>query len=85
MTPVTIDPRWSFWLSIALGVTGFVAASSGLLTDTGIDPVTIKHFLAWLGLATGIGNIVNAALAAILGKDPTGSSFYVNKVAPPKP
>jgi len=81
---VRIDPRWSFWLSIALGIGGFLGTSSALLADTGTDPVTIKHALAWLGLFVGIGNIVNAALAAIPGPDPTGTNFYANRVLPPK-
>ena len=81
---VRIDPRWSFWLSILLGAMSFVASSGALLTDTGADPLVIKHVLAWIGLLVGIGNIVNAALAAIPGNDPGGGNFYANRVLPPK-
>lgn len=81
---VRIDPRWSFWLSIVLGACSFIGSSSALLADTGADPLVIKHTLAWVGLFVGIGNIVNAALAAIPGPDPTGGNFYANKLLPPK-
>ena len=53
----------SFWLSIALGIATFLTGSANWV-DTGLDPTTVKHVLAWVSIAAGIGNIVNAAFVA---------------------
>ena len=78
---MTIDPRWSIFLSVALAVLAFLSSSSGLLVDTGMDPVQVKHFLAWSALVNGIGNCVNAVLTGIPSKD--NSTGFIIK-GPPK-
>ncbi len=66
---MTLDPRYSIILSLLLAGGGFLSGSAALLTDTGLDPTTIKHFLAWDALGTGMGNVVLAVLTGIPSKD----------------
>ena len=77
---MTIDPRWSFWLSITLAVFGFLAGAGGQFTDLGLSPVVVKAVLAIITLTIGIGNALNAVLAAIPSKNST-TGFYLG----PKP
>ena len=79
---MTLDPRWSIILSLILALGGFLTGSAALLADTGLDPLTIKHFLAWDALATGAGNVVLAVLTGIPSKD-NQTGFIVK--GPPKP
>lgn len=65
---MTIDPRYSFWLSVALAVLGILAGASTQFTDLGLSPTVVKAILAVITLLLGIGNSVNALLAAIPSK-----------------
>ncbi len=78
---MTIDPRWSIALSLFLAAGGFLSGAGALLTDTGIDPTTIKHFLAWDALTVGLGNVILAILTGIPSKD-NQTGFIVK--GPPK-
>ncbi len=78
---MTIDPRYSIGLSLALGILGFIASASSTLVDTGLDPITIKHALAWVVFALGVGNVINAVLTGIPSKD-NQTGFIVK--GPPK-
>jgi len=62
----------------------FFTTSSALLIDTGMDPVTVKHMLAWFSIFSGIGNLVVAALAGIPSKDNT-TGMLTNTVLGKKP
>jgi len=73
---MTIDPRWSFWLSITLAVLGFLSGAGGQFTDLGLDPIKVKALLALIALVIGVGNAINAVFAAIPSKDRT-TGFYL--------
>ena len=77
---MTLDPRWSFWLSIGLGILGFLSGAGSQMTDLGLDPTGVKRVLAAIVLLMGILNVINAVLAAIPSKDKT-TGFYLG----PKP
>ncbi len=78
---MTLDPRWSIFLSISLAILAFLSGASATLVDTGLDPATVKHLLAWATLILGVGNCVNAVLTGIPSKD-SSTGFIVK--APPK-
>jgi len=73
---MTVDPRWSFWLSMSLAVCGFLAGAGSQFTDLGLSPTIVKAALALITLTMGIGNAVNAVLAAIPSKD-AQKGFYL--------
>jgi hypothetical protein len=79
-----LDPRWSVFLSLGLAALAFLGGASGLLVDTGLDPTTVKHLLAWDGIALGLGNCVNAVLGAIPSKPgpEAAKSFYLGPKVP---
>lgn len=81
---MTIDPRFSFWLSIGLAVMGFLSGAGGQFTDLGLEPVKVKALLALIALFIGVGNAVNAVLAAIPSK-PGSPNFYLGPKVPPTP
>jgi hypothetical protein len=61
---MTVDPRFGFWLSIALAVVGALAGASTQLT-TIFGPHTAEVILALSVLLLTAGNAVNAVLHAI--------------------
>lgn len=65
---MTLDPRWAIGLSLVISFWNFFTSYSGL-SDLGIDPVTLKHIVAWGGLIIGFAGIANAMLAGIPSKD----------------
>jgi hypothetical protein len=73
---MTIDPRWSFYLSLSLAVCGFLGGAGAQFTDLGLASSTVKAILALITLVLGIGNAVNAVLAAIPSKD-SKTGFYL--------
>ena len=79
---MTIDPRWSICLAAFLALLAYVSSSATLLTDTGLDPMVIKHTLAWITLFSGAGNTVLAVLCGIPSKD-NQTGFLIK--GPPKP
>jgi hypothetical protein len=80
---MTIDPRWSIFLSVGLAILAFLAGAGGQFTDLGLDPKTVKAILALFTIFLGIGNSVNAVLGAIPSKDKTTGFYLGPKVDPP--
>lgn len=80
---MTVDPRWSFYLSLTLAVVGFLSGAGTQFTDLGLAPTTVKAVLALCVLLMGIGNAVNAVLAAIPSKD-SKTGFYLAPKDQPK-
>ena len=78
---MTIDPRWSIFLSISLALLAFLAGAGSQLTDLGLQPPTVKAILAMVTLFLGFGNAVNAVLTGIPSKD-NHTGFIVS--GPPK-
>jgi len=76
---MTIDPRYSVWLSIILAILAFLSGTGSQLTDLGFTPHQVKAILAGLMILLGIGNAVNAVLGAIPSKSgPDGAKqFYL--------
>lgn len=81
---MTIDPRWSIYLSLTLSVLGILAGSSTQFSDLGMSPHTTKAILALVTLLLGIGNAVNAVLTGIPSKD-NSTGFLVKGPPPPPP
>lgn len=79
---MTIDPRWSFWLSITLSVLGFLSGAGTLFAGLGLSATVVTALLSGFGLLVGIGNAVNAVLAAIPSKD-SKTGFYLAPKDPP--
>ena len=78
---MTIDPRWSFWLSVTLAMLAFLAGAGGSYADLGMSERTVKAILGLTTILLGIGNSVNAVLTAIPSKPGVTSQFYLG----PKP
>jgi hypothetical protein len=87
---MTLDPRWSVFLSLALAILGFLSGAGGQFTDLGLSPITVKAVLALVTLFIGVGNAVNAVLGMIPASkniNPAeANKFYLGpKPADPKP
>lgn len=80
---MTLDPRWSVFLSLGLAILAFLAGAGSQFTDLGLNPIEVKRILAGITLLIGIGNAVNAVLGAIPSKDRT-TGFYLAPKEPPK-
>lgn len=78
---MTIDPRWSVFLSLGLAILGFLGGASAQFTDLGLSPTLVKAILATVVLLLGIGNAINAVLGAIPSKKGDDAKFYLG----PKP
>jgi hypothetical protein len=81
---VTIDPRWSFFLSLFISVLNFFAGSAAQFTDLGMEQSTVKFILAAIALVTGVLSLINTALAAIPSRDTpdAAKSFYLGPKQP---
>jgi hypothetical protein len=79
---MTLDPRWSIFLSLFLAVLAYLNGIGALLTDLGLSPNQVKVTMALISLALGLGNTVNAVLSGIPSKD-NQTGFIVK--GPPKP
>lgn len=73
---MTVDPRWSFYLSLSLAVLAFLSGAGSQFTDLGLAPTAVKAILAGIALVLGVGNAINAVLAAIPSKD-AKTGFYL--------
>lgn len=86
---MTIDPRWSFWLSLSLAMLAFLSGAGSNFTDLGLGEHVVKGILGMTSILLGLGNAVNAVLAAIPSKsDSTSTSkFYLGPKTevPPQP
>jgi len=74
---MTVDPRWSFWLSITLSIVGFLSGAGAQFTDLGLSPTGVKAVLAICALVVGVGNALNAVLAAIPSAAGQTQGFYL--------
>ena len=74
---MTIDPRWSIYLSISLAVLAFLSGASAQLSDLGLGHTTVKAILAGFVLLLGVGNAINAVLAAIPSASGQTKGFYL--------
>jgi hypothetical protein len=76
---MTIDPRFNFWLSVFLAVCAFLSGAGAQLTDLGLSASEVKAILAVFTITMGLGNAVNAVLAAIPSKSDPASldKFYL--------
>ena len=81
---MTIDPRWSIGLSLALAILAFLAGSGAAFADLGLDAHTVKATLAGITILLGIGNAVNAVLGAIPSKPGQTAGFYLGPSNPPQ-
>ena len=81
---MTIDPRWSFYLSLSLAVPAFLSGAGATFVDLGLTPKEVKAILAVFTLCLGLGNAINAVLAAIPGKPGSTAGFYLGPKDPPK-
>lgn len=79
---MTIDPRYSIFLSLALAIMGFLAGAGSQFTDLGMEPHTVKAVLALVTLFIGIGNSVNAVLAGIPAPNSTTGFLIKPPVKP---
>lgn len=84
---MTVDPRWSIFLSLGLAILGFLGGAGSQFTDLGLTEHTVKAILAMITLFLGIGNAVNAVLAGIPSKDNKTGFLIKGADAPaaPKP
>ena len=87
---MTIDPRWSFFLSLFISILNFLAGSTAQFTALGLDTKTVNVILALVTMATGILSLLNTALAAIPSKDSKTGFYLATKASadtnpPPKP
>ena len=62
---MTIDPRYSVWLSLVLAILAFLSGASAQFSDLGLEPHQVKAILAGITLLLGLGNAVNAVLGAM--------------------
>lgn len=74
---MTVDPRWSFFLSLGLAILGFLGGAGAQFTDLGLPPSEVKGILALVTLMLGVGNAINAVLAAIPSKKNNDAAFYL--------
>lgn len=76
---MTIDPRWSVWLSVTLAVLAVLAGAGSQFTDLGLDARQVKAMLAGFTLLLAIGNAINAVLGMIPSKSDPDSmkKFYL--------
>jgi hypothetical protein len=78
---MTVDPRWSFFLSLGIAILNFLAGSTTQFAALGLNQATINLILALVTLVTGVLSLINTALAAIPSRD-AHTGFYL---APPPP
>lgn len=79
---MTIDPRWSIFLSLSLAILAFLGSAGSQFADLGLQPHTVKAILALITLVLGIGNAVNAVLAGIPAPNSTTGFLIKPPVKP---
>ena len=82
---MTLDPRWSIFLSLFLAVLGVFAGAGSQFTDLGLDATKVKAILALITLLIGVGNAVNAVLGAIPSETGNPKGFWLGPKTDPKP
>ena len=81
---MTLDPRWSVWLSVLMAILAFLSGAGAQFKDLGLSDSETKAILAGIALFLGIGNAVNAVLAAIPSKSSPEAmkQFYLGPKEP---
>ena len=80
---MTVDPRWSIYLAVAIALLSYIAGAGALLTDAGLDPTLLKHMLAVISLIVGAASTVNAVLTGIPSKDNHTGFIVAGPTKPP--
>ena len=78
---MTLDPRWSIFLSLFLAILGVLGGSAAQFTDLGLQPTQTKAILAIITMCLGIGNAINAVLGMVPSASGQTKGFYLG----PKP
>lgn len=78
---MTLDPRWSFFLGLFITILAYLGGIASLLTDSGLDAVTTKHFTAYVLIGFGLMNTINTYISAIPSK-PGSQGFYLGPPVP---
>ncbi len=81
---MTLDPRWSVFLSLGLAILGVLGGSAAQFTDLGMQPSQVKAILAIITMCLGIGNAINAVLGMVPSKDAKTGFYLAPKTAAPK-
>jgi hypothetical protein len=81
---MTVDPRWSFFLSLFISILNFLAGSTTQFAALGWSTASINVILALVTLVTGVLSLINTALAAIPSKNTpeAAKSFYLGPKQP---
>ncbi len=79
---MTLDPRWSIFLSLFLAILGVLGGSAAQFTDLGMQPSQVKAILAIITMCLGVGNAINAVLGMMPSASGQTKGFYL---APAKP
>jgi uncharacterized membrane protein len=79
---VTLDPRWSIFLSLFLAILGVLGGSAAQFTDLGMDPHQVKAVLAIITMCLGIGNAINAVLGMVPSAVGQTKGFYLGPKQP---
>ena len=66
---MTIDPRWSIFLSLSLAILAFLSGAAATFADLGLSAAQVKGIVGVDTLLLGIGNSVNAVLTGIPSKN----------------
>jgi hypothetical protein len=81
---MTLDPRWSIFLSVGLAVLAYLNGAGALLTDLGMSATQVKVTMALISLVLGLGNTINAVLTGIPSKDNQTGFIVKGPGNPPK-
>ncbi len=81
---MTLDPRWSVFLSLGLAILGVLGGSAAQFTDLGMQPSQVKAILAIITMCLGIGNAINAVLGMVPSKDAKTGFYLAPKTDAPK-
>jgi hypothetical protein len=83
---VTLDPRWSIFLSLFLAILGVLGGSAAQFADLGLEPTKVKAILAIITMCLGIGNAINAVLGMVPSATGQTKGFYLGPAPkdPPK-
>ncbi len=86
---MTIDPRYSVWLSVFLAVLAYLSSASTTLVNLGLSQHVTTVVLALISLLLGIGNTINAVLGSIPSQPGATHQFYLgpktDTPTPPSP
>lgn len=82
---MTLDPRWSIFLSLFLAILGVLGGSAAQFTDLGLQPTQVKAILAIITMCLGIGNAINAVLGMVPSASGQSKGFWLGPSKPADP